>query len=169
MLFEYFIRKLIKRDGIHLFSKYEQCYKIAAGAIGGYMRKLEPDLVFENDGGIYVFDVKYKTFDPIFGVQREDLFQLHTYIGQYGNEILIKGCGFIYPISEDRWYSLSLDKSHGLISNVIQQQGHKIPFHVIFLKIPDNTSLDFNRLMSEQCRMFMDTIHSKILAIENSL
>jgi hypothetical protein len=29
-----------------------------------------------------------------------------------------------------------------------------------------NTSLDFNRLMSEQCRMFIDTIQSKILIKE---
>ena len=31
----------------------------------------------------YVFDVKYKAFDTVYGVKREDLFQLHTYIGQY--------------------------------------------------------------------------------------
>lgn len=116
--------------------------------------------------GLYVFDVKYKAFDPQFGVKREDLFQLHTYIGQYGNGTSIKGCGFVYPISEERWASLNLDKTQGLISDVIRQQGQDIPFHVLFLKIPDNTSLDFNRLMSEQCRMFIDTIHSKILIKE---
>jgi 5-methylcytosine-specific restriction enzyme subunit McrC len=166
MLFEYFIRKLIKRDGVRLLSKFEQRYEIPAGALRGYMRKLEPDLVFESDDGLHVFDVKYKAFDPQFGVKREDLFQLHTYIGQYANGALIKGCGFIYPISEDRWTSLSLEKSHGLISDVIRQQGYEIPFHVLFLKIPDNTSLDFIRLMSEQCRMFMDTIQSIILTKE---
>jgi 5-methylcytosine-specific restriction endonuclease McrBC regulatory subunit McrC len=162
MLFEYFIRKLIKRDGVRLLRKFEQRYEIPAGAFGGYMRKLDPDLVFESDGGLYVFDVKYKAFDPQFGVKREDLFQLHTYIGQYGNRALIKGCGFIYPISENRWSSFNLDKSQGLISDVIKQQGYEIPFHVLFLKIPDNKSLNFSRLMSEQCRMFMDTIQSII-------
>jgi len=163
MLFEYFIRKLIKRDGIRLLSKIEQRYEIPAGALGGYMRKLEPDLVFESDGGLYVFDVKYKAFDPQFGVKREDLFQLHTYIGQYGNAALVKGCGFIYPISEHRWNSLRLDKSHGLISDVIRQQGLEIPFRILFLKIPDNESPQFSRFMSEHCRMFMDTLQSKIL------
>lgn len=168
MLFEYFIRKLIKRDGIRLLSKFEHHYKIPAGAletVGNYMRKLEPDLVFESDGGLYVFDVKYKSFDPKFGVKREDLFQLHTYIGQYGNGADIKGCGFIYPISEKRWDTLNLDKMQGLITDVIRQQGKDILFHVLFLKIPDttNVSQDFKRLMSEQCRDFIDTIHSKIL------
>ncbi len=166
MLFEYFIRKLIKRDGISLLSKFEQRHEIPAGALRNYKRKLEPDLVFEGNSGLYVFDVKYKAFDPIFGVKREDLFQLHTYIGQYGNGPSIKGGGFIYPISDDKWNSLNLDKSQGLISDVIWQQGQEIPFHVLFLKIPDNTSPNFNSLMSKQCRMFMDTIQSKILTME---
>ena len=42
MLFEYFIRKLIKRDGIRLLSKFEQRYEIPTGALDRYMRKLEP-------------------------------------------------------------------------------------------------------------------------------
>lgn len=163
MLFEYFIRKLIKREGIRLLSKFGERYEIPAGSLGGYMRKLEPDLVFESDGGVYVFDVKYKTFNPQFGVKREDLFQLHTYIGQYGNGDSIKGCGFIYPISKNKWNTLNLDKSRGLISEEIRQQGRVIPFYILFLKIPDNTSLDFNRLMSEQCCMLLETIQSKIL------
>lgn len=163
MLFEYFIRKLIKRAGIRLLSKFEQRYDVPAGAVGGYRRKLEPDIVFERDGSLYVFDVKYRAFDSRFGVKREDLFQLHTYIGQYGNCASIKGCGFIYPISEERWFALNLDKTQGLITDVLHQQGIDVPFHVLFLKIPDNTSVDFNRLMREQCRIFMDTIHSKIM------
>lgn len=166
MLFEYFIRKLLKRDGVCLLSKIAERYEIPAGALGSYMRKLEPDLVFESDGGLYIFDVKYKALDPKFGVNREDLFQLHTYIGQYGNGASIKGCGFVYPISEDGWSALNLDKSQGLISDIIRQQGQEIPFHVLLLKVPDNTSLDFNRLMNEQCRVFMETVHLKILAQE---
>jgi len=130
------------------------------------MRKLEPDLVFESDGGQYVFDVKYKAFDKQFGVKREDLFQLHTYIGQYGNEDSIKGCGFVYPISEEKWDALNLDKTQGLIKDDIHQQGKYIPFYVLFLKIPKNTSPDFNSLMNEQCRVFIEAIQSKILIKE---
>ena len=163
MLFEYFIRKLIRRYGLHPLSKFEQKYKIPTGAFSGYTRKLIPDLVFESDGGLYVFDVKYKTFDTRFGVKREDLFQLHTYIGQYANSAAIKGCGFIFPISECKWHSSGLEQTSELKSAVIHQQGIEIPFHVIFLKIPDNASLNFNRLMSEQCRLFMVTLKSKVL------
>ena len=164
MLFEYFIRKLFKRGSVRLLGKFEQGYKIPTGAFGDYTRKLEPDLVFESDGALYVFDVKYKFFHPEYGVRREDLFQLHTYLGQCANSATIKGCGFIYPISECKWRPC-LDQFSGLISDVIRQQGKEIPFHVLLLKIPqDNTPHDdFNRRMSEQCRMFMDTIHSKVL------
>ncbi|HCH1046001.1 TPA: restriction endonuclease [Vibrio parahaemolyticus] len=162
MLFEYFIRKLIKRDGLRLLGKFEQRQQIASGALSGYMRKLEPDLVIEIDESLFVFDVKYKAFDSQFGVKREDLFQLHTYIGQYGNVAAIKGCGFIYPISEERWASLNLEKTQGVISDIIHQQGQEIPFHVLFLKIPEDTYIDFNRKMKEQCSIFINSLYSKV-------
>ena len=159
MLFEYFIRKLIKRSGVQLRDKSAQPYEIPAGALSTYRRKLEPDLVFENDGGLYVFDVKYKAFDPTFGVKREDLFQLHTYIGQCGNnEEPVKGCGFIYPLSEKKWNSLKLDGSGGLVSDVIHQQGKEILFLILFLKIPSSKeSESFANRMSESCENFMST------------
>ncbi|MEI7638240.1 MAG: hypothetical protein WCJ37_13110 [Syntrophus sp. (in: bacteria)] len=166
MLFEYFIRKMLKRDGIRLLSKFEQRYKIPTGSLGKYVRKLEPDIVFESNGGLYVFDVKYKAFDPIYGVKREDLFQLHTYIGQYANADSIKGCGFIYPISEDKWKSFSLDRSSGIISDFIRQQRNEIPFHVLFLMVPDDSNSDYYRLMRESCECFLEQInrmHNKAL------
>lgn len=162
MLFEYFIRKLIKRSGIQLQSKFEQRYEIPAGALRSYKRKLEPDLVFVNDGELYVFDVKYKDFDRDYGVKREDIFQLHTYIGQYGNDATIKGCGFIYPISEKNYDSLNLDKKRGLISDIINQQGKGIPFHILFLKIPNNNP-EFNKLMRIECDFLVNLIEKRII------
>ncbi|MGE9715701.1 5-methylcytosine restriction system specificity protein McrC, partial [Escherichia coli] len=84
-------------------------------------------------------------------------------IGQYGNIAAIKGCGFIYPISEERWASLNLEKTQGVISDIIHQQGQEIPFHVLFLKIPEDTYIDFNRKMKEQCSIFIDALYSKVL------
>ena len=164
MLFEYFIRKLIKRTGIILRSKYAQNYKISAGVNTGYMRKIEPDIVLESAEGLYIFDVKYKTFDSRFGVGREDIFQLHTYIGQYANEAQIKGCGFIYPISEKRWISLNLDSTSGVISSVIKQHGIDIPFHVVFFKITE-ANVDFNQSMRGESLDFCKRIKEKIIAM----
>ncbi|WP_295683360.1 hypothetical protein [uncultured Fibrobacter sp.] len=164
MLFEYFIRKLLKREGLLLHSKYEHVYKIPSGTFNSYMRKLEPDIVFECDGKLYLFDVKYKTYDFKYGVKRDDLFQLHTYIGQYGNDAELCGCGFIYPISEQKWDENNLDKSQGLISDVIIQQGRKISFSVVFLKIPQNSKdVNFNELMQNQCRNFLENLRKNVL------
>lgn len=164
MLFEYFIRKLLKRAGIILHSKYAQNYKISTGVDTAYMRKIEPDLVLEINEGLYIFDVKYKNFDSRFGVGREDIFQLHTYIGQYANEAQIKGCGFIYPISEKRWISLNLDSTSGVISSVIKQHGVDIPFHVVFFKITED-GLDFNQAMRSESLGFCTRLKEKIIGM----
>ena len=163
MLFEYFIRKMMKREGIHLLSKSEKRHIIPTGSLRKYVRKLEPDFVLEGNDGLYVFDAKYKFYDPHYGVTREDLFQLHTYIGQYANTAPVKGCGFIYPMSEHQWESLKLNRSCGLISDVVHQHRNEIPFHILFLKVPSDGQLAFNRIMSEQCRMFMNVFRFSVL------
>ena len=164
MLFEYFIRKLLNRGGIQLLSKSEKIHKIPTGSFGEYTRRLEPDIVFESNGGFYVFDVKYKTYNGQDGVKREDLFQLHTYIGQYGNDRPIKGCGFIYPMPDDQ-----LEESDRVISAVLRQQNKEIPFYVVFLPIPNISHDQFNNDMKKQCDMFVkkfqniitDTVNNK--------
>ena len=157
MLFEYFIRKLLIKTGLHLLSKFQNRFEIPTGSFR-YTRKLEPDIVFESNNGIYVFEVKYKAFDTVYGVKREDLFQLHTYIGQYSNSFAVNGCGLIYPISENKWVSNGLDQSAGLISDTLYQQGNKIPFYILFLKIPNENQIDFNSSMNEQCQIFLKSI-----------
>ena len=164
MLFEYFIRKLLNRGGIQLLSKSEKIHKIPTGSFGEYTRRLEPDIVFESNGGFYVFDVKYKTYNGQDGVKREDLFQLHTYIGQYANDGPIKGCGFIYPMPDDQ-----LEESHRVIPDFLRQQNKEIPFYVVFLPIPNISHDQFNNDMKKQCDMFVkkfqniitDTVNNK--------
>lgn len=58
---------------------------------------------------------------------------------------------------------LTLKKKHRVISDIIHQQGQEIPFHVLFLKIPEDTYIDFNRKMKEQCSIFIDALYSKVL------
>ena len=138
MLFEYFVRKLLKRAGVAFHPKNNRQWSIPSGLIEGRTcRRLIPDLVFDMDGATYVFDVKYKSFDFRYGVSREDLFQLHTYIGQVSNEHSVAGCGFIYPIRESRWVGHGLEATQGIFSETITQGGRTIPFHVVFLKIPE--------------------------------
>ena len=162
MLFEYYLRKLIMRGGFSIRRKNDACHKIPTGATFNYLRRLEPDFVIENDG-LYIFDAKYKNFDSKFGVLREDLFQLHTYVGQYANDNLIKGCGFIYPLGENRWDSFGGPPFDGIISDTLTQHGTPIPFHVLFLKVPGDEHADFNRRMREQSQSFMQTLVSRVM------
>jgi 5-methylcytosine-specific restriction endonuclease McrBC regulatory subunit McrC len=146
MLFEYFVRKLLKRAGMLFHEKIGRHWLIPSGLRHGYtQRKLVPDLVFELNAATYVFDVKYKSFDFTYGVNREDLFQLHTYIGQISNEQAIAGCGFIYPIRESRWNERGLDAAQGIFTEAITQAGRTIPFHVVFLKIPEQEAIPDDR------------------------
>lgn len=138
MLFEYFVRKLLKRAGLLLYGKNDCDWTIPSGLPSGYTRRnLIPDLVFDIDGVTYVFDVKYKSFDFRNGVSREDLFQLHTYIGQASNKLPVGGCGFIYPIRESRWDELGLGATESILSDTITQAGRLVPFHVAFVKVPE--------------------------------
>lgn len=138
MLFEYFIRKLLKRSGVSFHSKTNRQWVIPSGLLTGHTRhKLIPDLILDLGGQIYVFDVKYKSFDFRYGVIREDLFQLHTYIGQLSNQHTVAGCGFIYPIRESRWHAQGLESTAGILSDTLVQGGRTIPFHVAFLKVPE--------------------------------
>src|SRR5690606_20799403 len=85
MLFEYFIRKLLLRNHFDVQSKLENPLRIPTGSLIGKDRNLEPDIIIEGEKGLLIFDVKYKYFDLVHGAKREDVFQLHTYIGQHGN------------------------------------------------------------------------------------
>lgn len=158
MLFEYFIRKLIGRMNVQMHSKFDGVLKIPTG-VGSFSRKLEPDLFFEKNGKRFLFDVKYKNFDFVYGVSREDLFQLHTYIGQYSNASGIDGCGFIYPISEEKWGKNNLDETSGVVKQEIIQQDRKIPFYVVFLKVP-NDDENFYSNMRQSCDVFESVISS---------
>jgi 5-methylcytosine-specific restriction enzyme subunit McrC len=154
MLFEYFIKKLLVKSNFKMLSKFNRALTIETGTT---QRKLQPDLLFEDDKGFYVFDVKYKSFDKRYGVKREDLFQLHTYIGQYGNSNDIKGCGFIYP---------SREKENKIISKTINIMGFNIPFHICFLAIPEeNNGTNFSKLFKSKCEQFVISLKEKLNTI----
>lgn len=157
MLFEYFIRKLLKRSGYTLDSKFQRRVEIATG-VNNYKRKLEPDIVFSHNGRRYLFDVKYKSFDFIYGVSREDLFQLHTYLGQCGNDGTVQACGFIYPLSEVHWEKLGSSQSDSYTRDSIHIMGAKVDFYVLFIKVPDDNSNTFHSEFSNTSQDFINAI-----------
>ena len=129
MLFEYFIKKLLIRDGQNVFSKLEEALKVPTGASS---RELQPDiLVRRTKDRISLFDVKYKQFDKIFGIKREDVFQLHTYVGQYSNKYIIDKCGFIFPTYGENEF----------ITQKIKVMGKEIPFQIYLVGVPTGDDL----------------------------
>ncbi|MDL2314794.1 McrC family protein [Bacteroidales bacterium OttesenSCG-928-C19] len=157
MLFEYFVKKIFKREGFLVNSKFENRAEISTGSFT-YNRKLEPDIVFSHKGKGFVFDVKYKNFDFVYGVSREDLFQLHTYAGQYGNEMELKACGFIYPISSERWEKNTMDLGTPLIKNKIKILGTEIDFYVLFIVVPDNNIENYYSAFKKNNEIFAELI-----------
>ncbi|MBL7473095.1 5-methylcytosine restriction system specificity protein McrC [Robertkochia sediminum] len=149
MLFEYFIKKLLLRSGFSLRSKFSNPLKIPTG---GRPRELRPDILIETQGNLCVFDVKYKTFNHKEGVKREDLFQLHTYIGQYGNSNKIECCGLIYP-------------KHGLENEFIEKEimvmGKPLRFIVCLLAVPTEEE-NFNEKFLSICEKFTESLHLEI-------
>lgn len=162
MLFEYYVRKLLLREGLQLQSKFEKRKEIFTGAIGSYKRKLEPDIVIERNQKIIVLDVKYKSYDFRYGVKREDIFQLHTYVGQYGNNSEVASCGFIYPISKAKWEKQTDFGDNYSITSNIQVMGKRIPFTVFFLVIPDNNCENYHTEFNKIKNTFIETVHSAL-------
>lgn len=146
MLFEHFIRKILIRKGFTLEQKNSNKYAIPNG--GDYnsgQRRLYPDIIIlHNDGSVDVFDVKYKRYDFNYGVGREDLFQMNTYVANVLNNQKVNKCGFIFPIEEQD--PINNPKKH--ISQKLCIAGHDILFEVHFFVVPndsnDNFSLRFN-------------------------
>ncbi len=141
VLFEYFIRKLLKRRGLSLQGKSSVALAIPAGLPDGRLRRLIPDLIFDAGGRQHVFDVKYKSFDFVYGAAREDLFQLHTYVSQVSARGPVGSCGFIYPVSERQWDKQGLQRYGGVISQPFRHGAQQMHFHVVFLKVPDQDGL----------------------------
>lgn len=103
-LFEIYITKLLQKEFSqwHVNSPKKKLYENQF-----YARKIIPDIVMTKDNNLLVFDTKYKrmlfrgTKDGIWDVDRNDFFQINTYMSYYQNHQnkynLIAG-GLLYPM-----------------------------------------------------------------------
>ncbi len=160
MLFEYFVRKILKESGLKLLPKNDDSMTISSGLGKGNDRHLYPDIIIDKGGReIEVYDVKYKHFNPIYGIKREDLFQLHTYVSYLSNYYKVSKCGIIYPQCIDE--GEIFNDTH-IINNIIRHPKYcdGIPMDVIFLKIPktlDTVSIsNFKPEMNENVKEFQN-------------
>lgn len=107
-LFEIYIEKLIYRNINNILIQPQKSYKVYDNLF--FERKIIPDLVIENfkNEEIMVLDVKYKemnfigrTKNSMGDLDREDFFQMHTYISNFISKQNFIGGGLIFPIRKE--------------------------------------------------------------------
>jgi 5-methylcytosine-specific restriction enzyme subunit McrC len=162
MLFEYFVRKLLKRGGARFYPKRDGSWGIPCAGLHKSKHKLEPDLVFTLGNKTCVFDVKYKAYDFRQGVSREDLFQIHTYVGQCSNVYNVAACGLIYPVTEKTWQDYQLGTRSGVFSDSFCIARKRVPFRVSFIRVPPDDA-HFGRVFKDSCRVFTEELRSAII------
>jgi len=106
-LFETYIRKLLQRKFPDWSFEPPPELTVYEGAF--FKRKMIPDIVMRHGHDVMVFDAKYKrmelrgrTHDSMGDVDRDDFFQIHTYMSYYagrGDDRVIAG-GLLYPMEE---------------------------------------------------------------------
>lgn len=166
MLFEYYIRKVLKNGELNLLPKNDKSMTISRGLGKNDDRHLYPDIIIDKgNNSIEIYDVKYKHFDNVYGVKREDLFQLHTYVLHLSTKYKIEKCGFIYPRLDKHDNNNGTDKE-----NIIHHPNYKngIPFRVVFLNIPQVALYDgktanslkdsYEKIMKEREKDFVNRI-----------
>ena len=127
LLFEHHIRKVLKQR-FTLFPKNKKEFIIPNGI---YENNIYPDVIIDyGNDNIGVYDVKYKNFDFLNGVKREDKFQLITYVATHLNKYNVVECGIIYPLKES-----DFEKTLSMKDQMLNIDKKEIPFKVGFYKI----------------------------------
>lgn len=108
LLFEHHIRKVLKKE-FELFPKNKKEFCIPNGI---FQNNIFPDIVIDiGNNEIGIFDVKYKNFDFIEGVTREDRFQIISYATTHMAKYKVIVSGIIYPLRENDWGNIKKIKN----------------------------------------------------------
>ena len=130
LLFEHHIRKVLKQK-FTLFPKNKDELFLPNGV--GY-NKIYPDIIIDfGDRKIGVYDVKYKHFNTETGVNREDRFQITSYVATHLAQYEVVECGIIYPLKESNF-----DKKGKIQNQNLEVSGYKIPFKIRFYEVYSN-------------------------------
>lgn len=133
-VWEQYLRTILKKNLRKQGWKYRGDKQVA---YSGYFfkRQLIPDLVFQKDNNISVWDAKYKRMlGSPFDVDRSDFFQIHTYIQNYLNNYKVKAGGLLFPISGNQ---VNFDK-YGA-TYLINEEGVKLNFGIDGIELKEKT------------------------------
>jgi 5-methylcytosine-specific restriction enzyme subunit McrC len=135
LLFEHHIRKLLKQK-FRIFNKNKKEFRLPNGI---YENNIFPDLIIdfgENEEGVTevgIYDVKYKNFDFTHGVEREDRFQLVSYVSTHLAKYKVVECGVIFPLRR-----ANLNQKESVEHQILAIAGHHIPFRVRFYVVHES-------------------------------
>ena len=154
LLFEHHIRKILMQK-FELFEKNKKEFQIPNG-IG--INNVYPDVIIDygtNKEGkkqIGIYDVKYKNFNIYKGkgVDRNDRFQLVTYVATHLSKYEVVECGFIYPSKND--YQSKNNQTLKICNE-------EIPFKIYLYKV-DNSE-DFFAVQQKLDEIFIDFFTQK--------
>ena len=125
-LWEMYLLKLLQNNLPSEYYVYSPNTGFGDSLLEGGIREIRPDIIIEKNGRVLmIIDAKYKDYtqfgkSALFGVNREDLYQMTTYLHHYGKEdqSIIGLFTSPVPCSEDDVYAYSHNKNHriGLVN-----------------------------------------------------
>lgn len=114
-----------------------------------------PDIVFEKDDTILVIDAKYKRMvGSRMDIDREDFFQIHTYIHYYEQTDKKVIGGLVYPISGD----FSFEKSNTAQKLFGENDKHKYFVDGMRLDFDEKKTKKLEDLLDEQKNQLVERI-----------
>ena len=120
-----------------------------------FKRKLIPDIVFQKNDNILVFDAKYKRMDyKFYDYDRSDFFQIHTYINYYDKNFNVIAGGLIYPLSNKLTDEKEVKNSS---SSLFGENKDNIQYFIDGIDLSD---LNSTNIIIEE-KYFLDRIYKK--------
>ena len=135
-LWEMYLLKLLQNNLPSEYYVYSPNTGFGDSLLEGGMREILPDIIIEKNGRVLmIIDAKYKYYtkfgkSALSGVNREDLYQMTTYLHHYGKEdqSIIGLFTSPVPCSEDDVHAYSHNKNHriGLVNLDVESAGDNI-------------------------------------------
>lgn len=153
-LFEIYIKKLL---GNHFKNYSVDSPKLKIYKNAFYERHIIPDIVLAKDNHFIVFDTKYKRMkmngvsqNGLGDLDREDLFQIHTYMSYYQKQGKLLFGGLLYPMEK-----FEKEKCHNQDSIL----ANNCPFIVDGIELKEAQDITINTIVAKE-KEFIERIEA---------
>lgn len=120
-----------------------------------FARQLIPDIIFEKEEALLVWDAKYKRMDGRYiDVDHADFFQIHTYLQYFSGHKKVLAGGLLYPLSS------KLDKSRS--DFLLTKNNMATAFHVDGVEFGMSGGMNEAGLISFREEAFLDRVVQEV-------